>query len=93
MQNIVWRAEAGSAEASGPSRTQVLEGTPPGKQEVGVKLVADIQEGLRRLKGVIDQQDPGKVSFRCGTGNCYFKSVAYLLDCCVMGQTMPHLIC
>lgn len=45
---------------------QVLEGTPAGKEDVGRKLVGDIQEGLRRLKGVIDQQDPGKVSFRCG---------------------------
>jgi hypothetical protein len=47
---------------------QVLEGTPAGKEEVGQKLVGDIQEGLRRLRGVIDQQDPGKVSFRCGLG-------------------------
>lgn len=44
---------------------QVLEGTPGGKEEEGKKLVADIQEGLRRLKGVIGQQDPGKVAFRC----------------------------
>lgn len=47
--------------------TQVLEGTPSGKEEEGRKLVEDVQEGLRRLKAVVDMQNPDKVSFRCGS--------------------------
>ncbi len=46
--------------------TQALEGTPSGKEEEGRKLVEDVQEGLRRLKAVVDMQNPDKVSFRCG---------------------------
>jgi cyclophilin family peptidyl-prolyl cis-trans isomerase len=66
-QRKPWGAIAEDATSAAITMGQVdkvLEGTPAGKEDVGRKLVGDIQEGLRRLKGVIDQQDPGKVSFR-----------------------------
>lgn len=41
---------------------QVLEGVPDNAADKGSATIADVQEGLRRLKAAVAMQDPGKVA-------------------------------
>ncbi len=41
---------------------QVLEGVPDNAADKGRATIADVQEGLRRLKSAVAMQDPGKVA-------------------------------
>mmetsp|Transcript_17344 Transcript_17344/g.51914 ORF Transcript_17344/g.51914 Transcript_17344/m.51914 type:complete len:518 (-) Transcript_17344:3244-4797(-) len=56
--------DAASASATMDATEKVLEGLPDGSSDAGRAVIADVQEGLRRLRAVIAMQDPGKVSFR-----------------------------